>query len=597
MLIYSNLKIPLTEAKDLKIVIPWTFDFIKDKCVNFDSISMRAYLYAMTYKECLVVLSKHLPDEAIRFDISYFEGGKDGLTAIEFRKNLEQNKERSSGCFSGFLTQYLSVQKSMDLILELLKLKSSSLRSTSFSLDFRNLCFKGASGNSRGEISLDDGRTGKRRFQLYAMAVCPGQGIKDKEVKAFFQSVARESGIGFDKGRMEARADDELLKDVSEEMLVQPAVCFREVFKRAKDEVKISGYSWKGLPYLYGRFESFDVRSKSIGMGVKGEVNFLSPLKKYVKELWPDYQFLEICGDDVIFSKKLFDEFDVLLNFERFHHMGLGKAYSISLGVQHTKGLLAGTRWEENLFCLFHEKDRNACFTYSTTEELTASFDSVTALLEQIFPVFYKYVNEYFADVAQAYAGKIEKRGGITAREGFNEAQTLATAWQADAQLRNITNFCILKVRAHMGPAIDENGRIRSYGSWQYCFLSRKMNQFLNVEVPCSGSMKSWTWNVFDHAKIEKNFSRPVDRWPVDSNQVIRKVEESGGAEARQLARKCFGVSIQLGYPRDFVFDHALWRVEYLLMNDRNVRDDKEYVVDAITGELLNLGPRLHMHP
>lgn len=596
MLIYSNLKIPLTDAKDPKIVIPWTFDFIKDKCVNFDSISMRAYLYAMTYKECLIVLAKHLPDDAIGFNLSISDKDKRGLRAKEFLKYIEQNTSRSSGFYSGFLTEYLSIQKSMDLILELFKLKPSSLRSMSFSLDFRNLCFKGASGNSRGEISLDDGRSGKRRFQLYARAVCPGHGIKDKEVKAFFKLVADASGINFDKGKMEARADEELVKDVSEEMLVQPAICFREVFKRTKDEVKTTGYSWKGLPYLYERFESFDVRSKSIDMGVKGGVNFLPHLKKYVKERWPDYQFVETAGDDVIFSRKLFDEFDILLNFERFHHSGLGKAYSISLGLQNVKGPLSGTRWMENLFCLFHEKDRNACFTYNTTEELTASFDSVTALLEQIFPVFYKYANEYFTDIAQSYAGKIEKRGGITAREGFNDAQALATAWQADAQLRNVYKWSILEVRRHMGPAIDENGRIKSYGLWRYCFLSRKMNQFLNVEVPSSGSVISWTWDVFGQADLEKNFFKPVDPWQVDSDQVIKTVEENGAAEARKKARKCFGIAVQLGYPRDFAFDHPVWRVEYFLINDRDVRDDKEYVVDAVTGELLNLGPRLYMN-
>jgi hypothetical protein len=102
---------------------------------------------------------------------------------------------------------------------------------------------------------------------------------------------------------------------------------------------------------------------------------------------------------------------------------------------------------------------------------------------------------------------------------------------------------------------------------------------------------------VYGHAESEKNFFKPVDQWPVDSDRVLKTTEENGAAEARKKARRCFGISIMLAYPRDFIFDRPLWRVEYFLINDRNVRDDKEYVVDAITGELLNLDQRVYMDP
>lgn len=121
------------------------------------------------------------------------------------------------------------------------------------------------------------------------------------------------------------------------------------------------------------------------GIG-EGAVNLPSLLKKFVARTFPDFIFDQKTGDQMWFAKPLTADFRILLIFERIHHCGLGKAFTVTLGSELSAAGAPPVWWHHSLLSFF-ERERLE-WTYGLAEDLEGCLQEVSVLLNLVLPEY-----------------------------------------------------------------------------------------------------------------------------------------------------------------------------------------------------------------
>ena len=107
------------------------------------------------------------------------------------------------------------------------------------------------------------------------------------------------------------------------------------------------------FPRLTTYGQGYDRRMNAVMAGRgKGRVDLVSAIKKFVRHRYPDFTFSIKAGDELNFEKNLSANLKIVLTFERIHHFGLGKAFTVHLSCE---AALDGERfrWKHSLFPFF----------------------------------------------------------------------------------------------------------------------------------------------------------------------------------------------------------------------------------------------------
>ena len=179
------------------------------------------------------------------------------------------------------------------------------------------------------------------------------------------------------------------LNEKSKQNLILSVALFDEAFEKTKNDLKQKNIKWRDFPNLYTRDESFDMRMSAVERGIKERINLLPLIKKFMKINFPDFIYKKTPDGRRVFYKQINDYIKLGIGFETIHHLGLGKAFTLCLNIEHIDEPLLGHIWSENFFRLYGEKDSwPPCYTYSVKDDLNPIFKSVEEIINKTFPIF-----------------------------------------------------------------------------------------------------------------------------------------------------------------------------------------------------------------
>ncbi len=189
--------------------------------------------------------------------------------------------------------------------------------------------------------------------------------------------------------------------------LISSAYLFDETFQNTSHEIRQLELNWTDFPLISSREESFRIRMASVEKGVKERIDLLPQLKRFMKSFRPAYSYSKTPDGRYVFSTQFNDNIKFGIGFDRIHHMGLGKAFTLCLSIEHTDEALLGHVWIDNFFRIFGERGNwPPCYTYSIKDDLIGVFQSVEIVLNTILPIFEKNLNKFFqnsADIMPSY--------------------------------------------------------------------------------------------------------------------------------------------------------------------------------------------------
>jgi hypothetical protein len=303
-----------------------------------------------------------------------------------------------------------------------------------------------------------------------------------------------------------------------------------------------------------------------------------------MKEYFPSLKPWEDSGERIFFSKPISSDLEMVLGFDRINFWGLGKTFTLILGVKITEGPLAGSKWNHNFFRLFQQQTFPPCWTYVTKVELARTFEGINNFLKNILPVFEDELTRYLCPIPRKLPGSIQDRGAISAKQVLGEALNAAKAWSDDVALYRVGSGGLLSLPdSGMGPVIDSSGFLRPHGCWYYCFYSPSKKRELFIQVPSLGTLRCDEWychQPFGSAG-EHVFSAPVDRW-IDSDRAMTIAEENGGGAAREDALENWDIIAKLEIP-----PNRLPGVEELLKEYGNNWPDLNTIMDFLQSKNL----------
>jgi hypothetical protein len=125
------------------------------------------------------------------------------------------------------------------------------------------------------------------------------------------------------------------------------------------------------------------------GRGV-GRVNLPGALKRFVKQNFPNYKFVEANSDEHRFRLVIAPEVELDLDFARIHHFGMGKTYTVWLRFRYPN-----SPWQQSRFNLLQFFDRRRMdWCYGTNDELEACLQETKTLLMACLPTLEQFVRD-----------------------------------------------------------------------------------------------------------------------------------------------------------------------------------------------------------
>jgi hypothetical protein len=174
--------------------------------------------------------------------------------------------------------------------------------------------------------------------------------------------------------------------------------------------------------------------------------------------------------------------------------------------------------------------------------------------------------------------------GALSAREAESIAREMALRWAEDVSLKAVSSMTDPTLRALMGPATDETGRLRPHGFWQVSYESARRGAYLLVSVRHTGSHH---WEVMSRVPQALMGTALVPANFVDNTQLAESVLAEGQKLAEGTQLRVVDVLWRLGsFPR---WDsEVVWTVHLLLSNpEGRERRDRYLSVSATTGTLI----------
>jgi hypothetical protein len=237
----------------------------------------------------------------------------------------------------------------------------------------------------------------------------------------------------------------------------------------------------------------------------KGAVNFPSSLKKFVAQYFSDFAFHDSRVDYHRFKKKLSADFSLILMFERIHHYGLGKSYTVHVGFEHG-GSEKTPRWR--MYSLFEFFDRERLeWTYGLRDDLEACLYETAALLRFVLPEF-EAAWQSFLITGESKVLAMPEQSSLS----FHEAAKIAyqSFWAACPQYTRINAASLDSVRTHSlyrSPSVEKttnmppSGRLAPSQVWRIRFADMRTNRSLIVGVPYCGR---FTYTLSDDLYVNR---------------------------------------------------------------------------------------------
>jgi hypothetical protein len=430
------------------------------------------------------LVARALPADAGEFEA--FPPDRRKMTAAEFLARTATNAKSDKFSCSATLTDSLSRDQTLALLSELGAAIPVSGRGVDILLWVDSAILSDASLMVRGRLSF--GRTSRRKTRCGSFVF--GEFEADSKSGPAAKKTLQElrDAMGFEWRKPVVMPDPERADRPSASELIVIGQCVREAFARAAADLDRAQVALPGGPHLYiSEMDATFQRMRDItdGTGAHEKIDFVPAMRQFMRANFPDYASCGLGGSVPSFRKRLADHLDGLLFVER--DRGFGKCFTLQYHLD-----FPGTRFGRainefdpsgSLFLLFHKGWMPPSWAYATSEDLAQTFDGCRDVLQTVLPALEARLKQLLSPVPKALPQDIETRGRLSAREAYEQALGIATAWAADAGF----------IGAHSGGGVDLDGRLQSHGSWMVRFESRQLFSDLLIEVPHSGQI---VWNA-----------------------------------------------------------------------------------------------------
>jgi hypothetical protein len=263
----------------------------------------------------------------------------------------------------------------------------------------------------------------------------------------------------------------------------------QEIISALAERIRPRGLMLADFPRLTS--EGYERRRHDVmaGRGL-GPVNLISAIKKFVRHRYPDFTFSASSGDNHSFEKRLASDFKIVLRFERIHHWGLGKAFTVHLGCECASGA-EFLRWTHSLFSFF---DRGRLeWTYGQRDELEACLEETATLLGLVLPEYEAAWLWFYSDGHSEILRTRPHHGSLS----FHEAAVVAFRALSSVfpQFRQVNSAWFRRGNSpysyfgfrYQADWAAVSGRLTSGRSWHVRFADIATNRSVTVCVPYSG--------------------------------------------------------------------------------------------------------------
>lgn len=447
-----------------------------------------AALVASSHPGVLQLLASRLPARAKGF--RRVQGP--GLDAGEFLAQVPPT-HRGVCSFGGALTEHMAFDAALALCGEIAAASPAAVRSTAFTLLLRDLGWLGAPPAVTGSVCLVDRKhgAGKYRFFIELVLEAPGDDLRAPSFVAMLQQLETVTGMPFGRARRCARPDAPASVEQPPAGRSDPALAalaFHEAFEQAGTIIRAR---WPQRPALAGLHDAADVlRARREEASGRGERVALPPRLKQAMAVLPGFKLS--CDEAEVqrFRKPLGPELALTVAFERRTNFGLGKAFTVALGVAVMAGPLAGFSQQDTLFRLWHYgAGAPPTFVYGTRAELDRALTELVGWLGEALPDLEAAFRSWLPP-PDALRTSMPDRGAPTASEGLAEAVAAVTTMLPGAMLVGVSSRPGLARHVQAGPGIDARGRLARHGAWMFRFADPGGGQGWLVELPACGTAR-----------------------------------------------------------------------------------------------------------
>jgi hypothetical protein len=479
MKLVSSAVLPVVDG-DLHQALAGFVALLRDHCA-FDARTRCALDLIATRWKFAALVARALPADAGEFEA--FPPDRRKMTAAEFLAATNAKSDKFS-C-SATLTDSLSRDQTLALLSDLVAAIPVSGRGVDILLWVDSAILSDASLMVRGRLSF--GRTSRRktRYGSFVFGEFEADSKSGPVAKKTLQELRDAMGVEWRKPVVMPDPEREDRPSASELIVIEQ--CVREAFARAAADLDRAQAALPGGPHLFiSEMDATDKRMRDItgGTGTHEKIDFVPAMRQFMRANFPDYASCSLGWSVPSFRKRLADHLDGFLCVER--DRGFGKCFTLRyhLDFPGTRFFKAMSQLDRpgSLFLLFHKGWMPPSWAYATSEDLAQAFDGCRDFLQMALPALEARLRQLISPVPEALPQDIETRGRLSAREAYEQALGIATAWAADAGF----------IGVHSG-GVDLDGRLQSHGSWMVHFESKQLFSDLLVQVPHSGQI---VWNA-----------------------------------------------------------------------------------------------------
>lgn len=496
------------------------------------------------------------------------------VTAQEFL--AQPDSARSRSYCQGTLTDLLAFDKALDLVEQAVGILPASGRGISFMMNIERAGLRGAPDALRADFSFARWQAGANRKSALIRVSCPAESKSDRMAKQALRAVVEQLGLCLGKTWTQHPAGIRQEQPDPDALWVAQK-CFQFAFDLTAVALEKGEITLDAVPLLFSRFESARKRIADIQLGKREQVDLLAHLKRQVREALPAWEFDQADGEVILFRKSLASGLDAKLIFERFHHHGLGKSFTLNFGVEFPGNSKFQQNpvlqvFRESFFTLFHRNWDQPAWTYSSSEELSQVLQGCMSLLSRCLPPLEQNLAALLSPLAAELPKSILSHGALTAKEAYALALPLAQSWAEDVALESISSGAntFHSYWSEQGPAIADDGRLQRHGDWSVRFLSRRRGAHIFVSVPHTGALR---WSTFSFPPGAARFSVLTSTDWLDSPRialVVRDFLRQRLGDGRLRLQECL---YRLGAtPPDS--NKFVWEVHAMLLGDERQNDE-----------------------
>jgi len=577
------------ETKDPKEVVAWVIKFVRENSENINSAKVKLSLISSKH-EFLLHLSQFVPDDELCFNINY----------KSYKKTELADQLMSPAMIYSFdceLTNFLSCDKALSFIENnVLGMKPGIIRGLSFMLNVESISLKGLPEDATASLNLMDYKAWRRKHRFVCVVnLCfRATGVKDRVTREILKAVSEQTGVDFTKSKPVESFTDYAMSKPDKKQVLAVHICFNEAVEEVAHDMDKTIPDWTLVPGLKRLFDSVvGDRIKDIETGKTGKVDFNSIVKKFYNTELNNFKFDNFDGEVLWFSKEFSENIKIMAGIEKIHLFGLGKTFTLQIGLHARLSLDTRPQFLHNNFGRFLHESDELCWTYATEYELTSALHISSQVLKKVLASWEKRIKKYFTSIPNDAPGFLTRRNGSTMKAVYHEAHTKSKQISSDSELTGVYSGCNLEIRELDGGAgVDEKGKLYPHGYWTFFYQSVARDLMFCVTVPSIGSSYHLVHGSIRHyRKIPiKNLTDLLDS---DEAMIITQKQLADLAEHIDVRIWDALMRLEADGPSEIWFvknkdkyadGTPIWSVRFFGTSERG-RQDISIAFDAATGK------------